>query len=168
MRPRAIARWTLWFWSCGLVSLLGCEPRDQTPVGRGARIFQRTCSGCHGPDGRGTTRPGLTKPPRDLTRAEFHAKVTDDELLQVIRIGKGQMPAFGGLMAESDLRDVISFIRTLPPRPPTPPPGSPGPSPATSDPKPAPLPGPALPVPGSSPGAMNQPARADEARGTVR
>jgi mono/diheme cytochrome c family protein len=93
----------------------GCEPRDQTPVGRGARVFQRSCSGCHGADGRGVMRLGLTKPPRDLTNPEFHAQVTDEQLLRVIRVGKNQMPAFGGLMGDEDLKNVIAFIRTLPP-----------------------------------------------------
>jgi mono/diheme cytochrome c family protein len=93
----------------------GCEPRDQTPVGRGARVFQRSCSGCHGADGRGVMRLGLTKPPRDLTNPEFHAQVTDEQLRRVIRVGKNQMPAFGGLMGDEDLTNVIAFIRTLPP-----------------------------------------------------
>jgi mono/diheme cytochrome c family protein len=94
---------------------MGCEPRDQTPVGRGARVFQRSCSGCHGADGRGVMRLGLTKPPRDLTNPEFHAQVTDEQLRRVIRVGKNQMPAFGGLMGDEDLMNVIAFIRTLPP-----------------------------------------------------
>lgn len=120
---------------CASGSVLGCEPRDQTPLGRGRRIFQRTCSGCHGPDGRGVQRLGLVRPPRDLTRAEFHAQVTDEQLRQVIRTGKGQMPAFGGLMGEEDLRYVIAFIRGLPPRPPpaaTPPASSAGSAPPSS------------------------------------
>jgi mono/diheme cytochrome c family protein len=107
------------------LALAGCEPRDQTPVGRGGRIFQRTCSGCHGSDGRGVMRLGLSKPPRDLTDPAFHAQVTDEQLRSVIRTGKGQMPAFGGLMGDADLADVIVFIRTLPPgakAPPSPPP----------------------------------------------
>ena len=98
-----------------LIELCACEPRDQTPVGRGARVFQRSCSGCHGPDGRGVMRLGLTKPPRDLTNPEFHASVSDDDLRRVIRVGKNQMPAFGGLMGDEDLGNVIAFIRTLPP-----------------------------------------------------
>jgi mono/diheme cytochrome c family protein len=98
-----------------LLALCACEPRDQTPVGRGGRVFQRTCSGCHGPDGRGVMRLGLTKPPRDLTNPEFHASVSDDDLRRVIRVGKNQMPAFGGLMGDEDLSNVIAFIRTLPP-----------------------------------------------------
>jgi mono/diheme cytochrome c family protein len=106
--------------SCAIVvgsSLVaGCQARDQTPRGRGARTFQRTCSGCHGVDGRGGYRPGLTRPPRDLTRAEFHAQVTDEQLRQVIRLGKNQMPAFGGLMSDADITEVITFIRSLPPQ----------------------------------------------------
>jgi mono/diheme cytochrome c family protein len=78
-------------------------------------VFQRSCSGCHGADGRGVMRLGLTKPPRDLTRPEFHASVSDDDLRRVIRVGKNQMPAFGGLMGDEDLSNVIAFIRTLPP-----------------------------------------------------
>ena len=60
-------------------------------------------------------RLGLAKPPRDLTDAQFHAQVTDEQLRSVIRTGKGQMPAFGGLMGDEDLSNVIAFIRTLPP-----------------------------------------------------
>jgi mono/diheme cytochrome c family protein len=117
MRRGAVA------WALGVLcaggSVLGCEPRDQTPLGRGRRIFQRTCAGCHGPDGRGGQRLGLVRPPRDLTRVEFHAQVTDEQLRQVIRTGKGQMPAFGGLMGDEDLSHVITYIRSLPPRPPS-------------------------------------------------
>jgi mono/diheme cytochrome c family protein len=94
---------------------VGCEPSDPTPVGRGARVFQRSCSGCHGADGRGVMRLGLSKPPRDLTNPEFHAQVSDEQLRRVIRVGKNQMPAFGGLMGDEDLSNVIAFIRTLPP-----------------------------------------------------
>jgi mono/diheme cytochrome c family protein len=101
-------------WSA--VFVLGCEPRDQTPLGRGARTFQRTCSGCHGADGRGGYRPGLVRPPRDLTRAEFHAATSDEQLRKVIRLGKNEMPAFGGLLADDDISNLITFIRSLPPQ----------------------------------------------------
>jgi mono/diheme cytochrome c family protein len=101
-------------------------------------VFQRSCSGCHGADGKGVMRLGLAKPPRDLTRPEFHAQVTDDQLRSVIRVGKGQMPAFGGLMGDEDLNNVIAFIRTLAP-------GARAPSPSAQLP---PAPPSALIVPG--------------------
>lgn len=113
-----------WQWLVICCAALGCQGRDPTPAGRGARIFQRTCAGCHGQDGRGTDRPGLTKPARDLTKAEFQAQITNQQLRQSIRIGKGQMPGFAGLMAEDDIADVIAFIRTLAPPGTVLPPGS--------------------------------------------
>jgi mono/diheme cytochrome c family protein len=106
----------------GVAVAVACQPRDPTPAGRGARIFQRTCSGCHGADGRGTLRPGLSKPPRDLTNVEFQKLMSNDQLRQSIRIGKGQMPSFGALMGDEEIADVIAFVRTLVP-PGTLPPG---------------------------------------------
>ena len=47
----------------------------------GAELFQRFCASCHGANGRGLQRLGLIKPPRDLTRAEFHEQVTDEQLI---------------------------------------------------------------------------------------
>jgi len=99
---------------CVLVAL-GCEPRDPTPAGRGARIFQRTCAPCHGADGRGSVRAALIKPPRDLTNVEFQAQMSNEQLRHSIRVGRGQMPAFGGLMADDEIADVIAFLRTLVP-----------------------------------------------------
>jgi mono/diheme cytochrome c family protein len=115
MKRGVVARLGSWLTVVGLWSVLGCEARDPTPAGRGARIFQRTCSGCHGADGRGTLRPGLVKPPRDLTKVEFQAQMSNDQLRQSIRIGKGQMPAFGGIMADDEIADVIAFVRRLVP-----------------------------------------------------
>jgi len=86
-----------------------------TPAGRGARTFARTCAGCHGADGRGAPRPGFATPPRDLTRPEFQAQKTDEQLRHSIRVGKGLMPAFGGLMGDEEIANVIAFVRTLVP-----------------------------------------------------
>lgn len=112
---RSLAVWGLCCHVAAASLALACEPRDQTPLGRGARIFQRSCSGCHGVDGRGVMRLGLTRPPRDLTNSEFQAQMTDEQLRQSIRYGKGQMPAFGGLMADEDISHVITFVRRLDP-----------------------------------------------------
>ncbi|MEO8181612.1 MAG: cytochrome c [Deltaproteobacteria bacterium] len=110
MKRRAVALLGCWL---AVVGVLGCEARDPTPAGRGARIFVRTCAGCHGADGRGALRMGLVKPPRDLTNPAFQAQMSTEQLRHSIRIGKGQMPAFGGLMADDEIGDVIAFVRTL-------------------------------------------------------
>lgn len=60
-------------------------------------------------------RPGLSRPPRDLTNPEFQAQMSDEQLRQSIRIGKGQMPAFGGLMGDEEITNVIAYVRSLVP-----------------------------------------------------
>ncbi|MEY2929879.1 MAG: Cytochrome oxidase, cbb3-type, subunit [Pseudomonadota bacterium] len=41
--------------------------------------------------------------------------MSDDQLRQSIRLGKGQMPNFGGLMADEEITELIAFIRSLVP-----------------------------------------------------
>jgi cytochrome c553 len=96
-------------------TLLGCE--GGTPLERGTRTFQRSCSPCHGADGRkgSATVLGFNPPPRDLTDHEFHAQRSDEQLRRSIRLGKGQMPAFGAILDDEDISSVILFIRTLDP-----------------------------------------------------
>jgi mono/diheme cytochrome c family protein len=149
MKRRAVAVWRLSRVALAALSIMACEPRDQTPVGRGARVFKRTCSGCHGADGKGVMRMGLVKPPRDLTNAEFQSQFTDEQLRRVIRVGKNQMPAFGGLMGDEDLSNVIAFIRTLPP-------GARAPQPTPSPPASAP------------PNALVMPGSASDRHGVVQ
>jgi len=92
----------------------GCD--DATPLERGTRIFQRTCSPCHGRDGRkGEAALGFNPPPRDLTQRDFQLSRSDEELRRSIRLGKGQMPAFGGILSDSDITGLIVFIRSLGP-----------------------------------------------------
>jgi mono/diheme cytochrome c family protein len=157
MRRHAAVFARICTWVCAGCLSFACE-RDQTPLGRGGRIFQRTCSTCHGPDGRGIQRLGLIKPPRDLTKPEFHAQFTDQQLREVIRYGKGQMPAFGGLMADEDIGHVITFIRSLAPRP-EPAPGSAGGGASSASPPAAPLTAPSSEPAGTS-GATDAPVTA--------
>jgi mono/diheme cytochrome c family protein len=38
---------------------------------------------------------------------------TDDQLLQVIRNGKGGMPAWGAVLSDQEIHDVLKYVRTL-------------------------------------------------------
>ena len=97
-----------------LVTLVACD--SGTPFERGERIFQRTCSPCHGADGRKSAAAlGFNPPPRDFSDREFQLSTSDEHLKRSIRQGKGQMPAFGGILADSDVDAVILFVRNLGP-----------------------------------------------------
>jgi len=73
----------------------------------GANIYTDHCASCHGGDGRGEVagvpsfRGGTL-----MTR-------TDLDLMNTIRTGKNMMPAFGGILEEYQLDDVVSYIRTF-------------------------------------------------------
>jgi mono/diheme cytochrome c family protein len=85
----------------------------------GAAVFKRYCAGCHGPDGRGgaqTFMPHVA----NLTAKDYIEFLPDGFLFTVITeggaaVGKsGFMPAWRGTLSEQDIKDVITFIRTLP------------------------------------------------------
>ncbi|NOY63206.1 MAG: cytochrome c [Gammaproteobacteria bacterium] len=75
--------------------------------GEGAKKYNRYCTGCHGSGGRGAI-PGVP----DFTRGEGLLQ-SDIGLLSVLKAGKGMMPAFMGRMNETEMLDVIAYLRTL-------------------------------------------------------
>ncbi len=102
-------------WAALLGAAAGaCDRREKTPTERGAGVFLRSCSGCHGADGRGIARAGFGAPPRNLRDPAWQASVTDEAIRASIVAGKGTMPSFGALLEPASVDDVIAFIRTLP------------------------------------------------------
>ncbi len=56
--------------------------------------WARSCATCHGERGRGDGPQGPMLRAPDLTRAEWQARVTDDDIVQTIRNGRNNMPKF--------------------------------------------------------------------------
>ncbi len=56
--------------------------------------WQNQCALCHGATGRGDGPNGPMVKAPDLTRTDWQAKVSDQEIADVIATGKGQMPKF--------------------------------------------------------------------------
>lgn len=79
-------------------------------AGRGAAIFLRNCSGCHGGNGAGRVAPSLNSP-------VFLATATDSYLYTTIAGGRRNtaMPAFRSKTGLTDeaIFDLIRFLRTL-------------------------------------------------------
>jgi cytochrome c6 len=74
---------------------------------RGAELYRRHCTGCHGDGGR----PRMAGAP-DFTVPTALMK-TDLALAATVRGGRGAMPAFAGLLRERELLDVVAHLRTL-------------------------------------------------------
>ena len=54
--------------------------------------WTRQCATCHGPTGHGDGPSGPMVQAPDLTRPDWQGQVTDEQIAQVIREGKGKMP----------------------------------------------------------------------------
>jgi glucose/arabinose dehydrogenase len=77
-------------------------------VQAGAESFARHCAGCHGPEARGGQGPSL------LGAASAHGS-DDQSVTRTIREGfaEGGMPAFGDVLSEPQISNVVAFLHQL-------------------------------------------------------
>jgi mono/diheme cytochrome c family protein len=73
--------------------------------------WAQTCATCHGATGRGDGPQGTLVKAPDLTRPEWQAKVTDEEIAARIRSGKGLMPPND--LPDSTIKGLVARIRAL-------------------------------------------------------
>ena len=83
-----------------------------TPVQDGRSIFLANCIGCHGRDANGNTAAGRAWHVPDLHSPKTQA-LSDEQLMQILRTGKGRMPAWNGMLSDIDLAHVLAYIRSL-------------------------------------------------------
>ena len=98
---------------------LGCE-RSSDVAQKGARASDRTylsaCARCHGSDGLGgVASPEGSRPPQNFHELAFQTSRSDEQLKNVIRNGKGGMPAFGNLFSDAELQALVHQIRSFDP-----------------------------------------------------
>ncbi|MET0793015.1 MAG: cytochrome c [Polyangiaceae bacterium] len=100
-----------------LLALSACRhPAGGDPQAEAAaQTFTTICARCHGSDGKGGVAPEGSNAPRNFCDAAFQASRTDEQLKQVIRQGKGAMPAFGNLFTDPDLQGLVRKIRSFNP-----------------------------------------------------
>jgi mono/diheme cytochrome c family protein len=90
----------LWL-ACDADPVLALEGDPAT----GERIYQAECAFCHAPDATGTPRgPELTG---------LYDQTTEQEALQVIREGRGEMQGFADRLTEPELADLLAWLGTL-------------------------------------------------------
>lgn len=83
----------------------------------GARVYTQRCVLCHGAGGAGDgpASAGLNPKPRNLRDASYMSTRTDEQLLEIIRNGKGAMPAWGknNTLTEEEIQAVLRHIRSF-------------------------------------------------------
>jgi len=88
------------------VALAPCVSWAADPA-NGRQGYERYCIGCHGPDGRGV----VANAP-DFSRGQG-LMAPDVTIAQTLRSGKGGMPSFLGILSNTELLDVVAYLRTL-------------------------------------------------------
>ncbi len=99
------------------------SPHDITPEiagltpaeSRGEVLYQVNCAQCHAADGTAENWIGrfLNPQPTDFTAAETARRLDDTALKRAIVAGLpgSSMPAFGGVIQEREIDDIIAYLR---------------------------------------------------------
>ena len=75
--------------------------------------YARYCAGCHGNSGEGNGRIGRFKKldPADLTDKNLWSMHEDEQLLNSIRDGKNDMPAFHYYLSVDEQEELLEYIK---------------------------------------------------------
>jgi cytochrome c6 len=93
--------------ACGLMALCAAPAVAQDA----AATYKSKCAMCHGPDGKGTPT-GQKMGTRDFASAEVKAE-TEAQLSDIITKGKGKMPPYGAKLKDTEIKDLVTYIRSL-------------------------------------------------------
>jgi cytochrome c6 len=91
--------------------ILNC-PFARAEGSPGAAIFKSKCELCHGADGTGNTTLGKQLQAANL-RSKDVQKKTNAELHKAIHDGNGNMPPFADQLNDSEINQVLQFVRSL-------------------------------------------------------
>ncbi len=77
---------------------------SQEELAAGQSVFVAQCQACHGPDGRGGN---------DWTKLETLGQLSNQDLVDFITRGTGEMPAFGEKLTEAERWAAAAYVRAL-------------------------------------------------------
>jgi cytochrome c6 len=84
-----------------------CSPGHAADTGKGGQLYAKHCASCHGSSGV-PVMPGIP----NFTQPQAMMR-SDAALATVIRNGRMTMPGYRGLLKDSEVYDVIAYMRTL-------------------------------------------------------
>ena len=93
--------------ACGLIALCAAPAVAKDA----AATYKSKCAMCHGPDGKGSAT-GQKMGTHDFASPEVKAE-TDAQLTDIITKGKAKMPAYGGKLKDTEVKDLVAYIRSL-------------------------------------------------------
>ena len=88
---------------CALAAAHGASAQDRSLIAAGAEVYQTHCATCHGEK---LVNPG---PTFDLRRLRADERPRFDK---ATREGKGQMPAWGGVLSAEEFDQLWAYVRS--------------------------------------------------------
>ncbi len=94
---------------------LGGISRSRDVLAEGRALYLAHCAVCHGEDGsgRGSMAAYDTYPQIGPFRDEKYASYSSGKMFRSIRLGQGNMPAFGNILTAREIWCLVAFIRHL-------------------------------------------------------
>ena len=95
------------------------NPIKPTPESqaKAKKMYGYDCAMCHGATGNGKGDIADLKPaPKDYTDPAALKDLTDGEIFNIIKNGKGQMPAWKGILKENEIRSALMKVRSFDPQ----------------------------------------------------
>src|SRR5215468_12732678 len=86
-----------------VVATIGMFSVSARPDDKSAATYKQKCVSCHGADGKGETPAGKAMKVRSFASPET-AKMSDQELAEIIEKGKGKMPKYGASMNAEEIK----------------------------------------------------------------
>lgn len=82
----------------------------------GKTLYDKNCASCHGKAGLGdgVKARALKTFPGDFSKAEFQDQ-TDGDHFYKTKTGRGEMPKYEGKMSDTDIWNVVNYMRTFKP-----------------------------------------------------
>lgn len=98
--------------SVAAIAVLGMLSAPAKPDDKSTATYKQKCVSCHGPDGKGETPAGKAMKVRSFADPEV-AKMSDQQLADIIEKGQGKMPKYGATMKSDEIKAMVAYVRTL-------------------------------------------------------
>lgn len=89
---------------------LGLNPQQAA----GRQIYDRHCDQCHEPySSQGKKGPGLKGVFKKEYLSESGLPANDERVGEIIRFGRSKMPAYGRVLDQQQIQDLLAYMHTL-------------------------------------------------------
>lgn len=104
--------WATLILGTGVLAAAGMFSQPARSDEKSAATYKQKCATCHGPDGKGETPAGKAMKVRSFADPEV-AKMTDQQLAEIIEKGQGKMPKYGATLKADEIKEMVAYVRTL-------------------------------------------------------